>query len=126
MALPTLTLTDPQNIDADMSLAMSPITSRSPDTFTSFEFERTSGRPGTASSVGDGAGMYVIICMIISVEGSQRKCMEKEALSELVLVVSNLFLGLSTWDADADAATSPKQCKGCWRMRVRTNRAELS
>lgn len=60
MALPILTLTDPQNVDADMSLPMSP-TIKSPDTFTSFEFERSSGRPGTASSVGDGAGKYVII-----------------------------------------------------------------
>jgi hypothetical protein len=62
MALPTLTLTDPHNLDADMSLPMSP-TIKSPDTFTSFEFERSSGRPGTASSVGpsDGAGKYVII-----------------------------------------------------------------
>lgn len=54
MALPTLTLTDPQNIDADMP--MSPIRSADTDTFASFEFERSLGRPGTASSVGDGAG----------------------------------------------------------------------
>ena len=79
MALPTLTLTDPQNLDADMSLPMSP-TIRSPDTFTSFEFERSSGRPGTASSVGDGAGEYVII-MIINPSSRCRERKAKKALS---------------------------------------------
>lgn len=70
MALPTLTLTDPHNLDAD--LPMSP-TIKSPDTFTGFEFERTSGRPGTASSVADGAGKYVIIMIINPSLQLQRK-----------------------------------------------------
>ncbi|TLD04557.1 hypothetical protein E2P81_ATG10609, partial [Venturia nashicola] len=51
MALPTLTLTDPHNLAADMSLAMSPV-SRA-DSNTSFEFGQLTGRPGTASSTGN-------------------------------------------------------------------------
>jgi hypothetical protein len=51
MALPTLTLTDPHNLAADMSLAMSPL--QTTDSNTSFEFDRSSGRPGTASSIGN-------------------------------------------------------------------------
>lgn len=97
MALPTLTLTDPHNLDADMSLPMSP-TIKSPDTFTSFEFERTSGRPGTASSVGDGAGKYVIIMII----NPSCRCREKivKALSFLSLQTGFSWLPrLSTWDA---------------------------
>jgi hypothetical protein len=50
MALPTLTLTDPHNLAADMSLAMSPL--QTTDSNTSFEFDRSSVRPGTASSIG--------------------------------------------------------------------------
>ena len=56
-ALPAITLTDPQNQHADMSpamAAMSPVVRA--DSNTSFEFDRGSGRPGTASSVSDGAG----------------------------------------------------------------------
>jgi hypothetical protein len=50
MALPTLTLTDPHNLAADMSLAMSPVLTADSDK--SFEFDRSSGRPATASSIG--------------------------------------------------------------------------
>jgi hypothetical protein len=87
MALPTLTLTDPQNLDADMSLPMSP-TIKSPDTFTSFEFERASGRPGTASSVGDGAGKYVIIMIINPPSRCREMAKREEALSFMSWPVS--------------------------------------
>jgi hypothetical protein len=125
MALPTLTLTDPQNLDADMSLPMSP-TIKSLDTFTSFEFERSSGRPGTASSVGDGAGKYVIIMIIIN---PPSRCGEmakrKEALSFMSWPVSQTCF---PWLVHVGSLPRPsKQCKG-WRMRMRSNRdwAELS
>jgi hypothetical protein len=100
MALPTLTLTDPQNLNADMSLPMSP-TIKSPDTFTSFEFERASGRPGTASSVGDGAGKYVIIMII----NPPSRCREEAKERSLKLPVlpglspKPVSHGLSTWEA---------------------------
>ena len=58
MALPTLTLTDPHNLAADMSLATSPRA----DSSTSFEFDQLSGRPGTASSTGNDAGMSCRSC----------------------------------------------------------------
>ena len=59
--LPTLTLTDPQNVPSEMSLAMSPLAGT--DSNTSFEFDRSSGRPGTASSTGydDGKPLHVVV-----------------------------------------------------------------
>jgi hypothetical protein len=91
MALPTLTLTDPQNLNADMSLPMSP-TIKSPDTFTSFEFERASGRPGTASSVGDGAGKYVIIMIINPPSRCREKAKERSLKLPILAYLPNLFL----------------------------------
>jgi hypothetical protein len=119
MALPTLTLTDPHNLDADMSLPMSP-TIKSPDTFTSFEFERTSGRPGTASSVGDGAGKYVIIMII----NPSCRCREKIVKALSFLSPNRFLVASKIVHVGCCAATSSKQAlmQG-WRMRMRTNRA---
>ena len=52
--LPTLTLNGPDNVEADLSMAMSPLVGT--DSNTSFEFDRSSGRPGTASSTGNDDG----------------------------------------------------------------------
>lgn len=110
MALPTLTLTDPQNLDADMSLPMSP-TIKSPDTFTSFEFERTSGRPGTASSVGDGAGKYVII-MIINPSCRCREKMESLKLPVLACFPNRFLVASKIVHVGCYTATSLQAMQG--------------
>jgi hypothetical protein len=69
--LPTLTLTDPQNEPSEMSLAMSPLVGT--DSNTSFEFDRSSGRPGTASSTGNDDGKPVHVAVFCHEEGSTRR-----------------------------------------------------
>ena len=61
MVLPTLTLTGPSQLAPEVSLVMSPLVGS--DSNTSFEFDRSSGRPGTASSTGndDGKPVHVVI-----------------------------------------------------------------
>jgi len=54
VVLPQLTLNDPDSLAAEVSLAMSPLIGT--DSNTSFEFDRSSGRPGTASSTGNDDG----------------------------------------------------------------------
>ncbi|KAM0722300.1 hypothetical protein Q7P37_001741 [Cladosporium fusiforme] len=51
-ALPAFTLTDPYNKHSDMSPVTSPVMNSRADS-SSFEFDRPTARPGTASSVGD-------------------------------------------------------------------------
>jgi len=69
--LPTLTLTDPQNEPSEMSLAMSPLVGT--DSNTSFEFDRSPGRPGTASSTGNDDGKPVHVAVFCHEEGSTRR-----------------------------------------------------
>ena len=67
MVLPPLTLTGPSHLASEISLVMSPLVGS--DSNTSFEFDRSSGRPGTASSTGNDDGkpvhvaVYVTMCL---------------------------------------------------------------
>lgn len=71
--LPTLTITGPSTFSPEMSLVTSPLVGTDSNSNNSFEFDTSSGRPGTASSTGNDDGKPVHIVVFCHEEGGEHE-----------------------------------------------------